>query len=157
MPGMRLRCICRGHYDTIGRTAWSPCGRFIASPSQDHTIRIWDANNGKCLEVLRDPSGSVNCVSWSNDGQTLASGRRGTVCLWDLQTSSKSYAYGKIEHTISVGESAVNALCWSPNEPKRLLAAVGSNLCQIDTTTALITMVAKAAHEWPINCLECAP
>ena len=49
VPGMRLRCICRGHTGTIGRIAWSPCGRFIASPSTDKTIRIWDANDAKCL------------------------------------------------------------------------------------------------------------
>ncbi len=53
VPGMRLRCICRGHTGTIGRIAWSPCGRFIASPSMDQTIRIWDANDGKCLAVLK--------------------------------------------------------------------------------------------------------
>ncbi len=46
VPGMRLRCICRGHTKTILCIAWSPCGRFIASPSEDKTIRIWDANNG---------------------------------------------------------------------------------------------------------------
>lgn len=46
VPGMRLRCVCRGHTDAIGRIAWSPCGRFIALPSQDKTIRIWDANDG---------------------------------------------------------------------------------------------------------------
>jgi WD40 repeat protein len=40
VPGIKLRCICRGHTDTIGRIAWSPCGRFIASPSEDNTIRI---------------------------------------------------------------------------------------------------------------------
>ena len=51
VPGMRLRCICRGHQGTIGRIAWSPCGRFIASPSQDKTIRIWDANDGTCREI----------------------------------------------------------------------------------------------------------
>ena len=34
VPGMRLRCVCRGHTGPIGRIAWSPCGRFIASPSK---------------------------------------------------------------------------------------------------------------------------
>ena len=42
VSGMRLRCICRGHQGTI---AWSACGRFIASPSEDKTIRIWDVND----------------------------------------------------------------------------------------------------------------
>ena len=40
VPGMRLRCICRGHTGTIGRIAWSPCGRFIALPSEEKTICI---------------------------------------------------------------------------------------------------------------------
>ena len=52
VPGMRLRRICRGHQAAIGRIAWSPGGRFIASPSQDKTIRIGDANDGKCLALL---------------------------------------------------------------------------------------------------------
>jgi WD40 repeat protein len=42
VPGMRMRCMCRGHTGTIGRIAWSPCRRFIASPSEDKTSRTWD-------------------------------------------------------------------------------------------------------------------
>ena len=45
VPGMRLRCICRGHQGTIGRIAWSPCGQFIASPSQDKAVCIRYTNN----------------------------------------------------------------------------------------------------------------
>lgn len=65
VPGMRLRCICRGHTGTIGRIAWSPCGRFIASPSTDKTIRIWDAHNGKCLKVLEGHVDKVLCVAFA--------------------------------------------------------------------------------------------
>ncbi|VFM99137.1 MAG: WD domain-containing protein, G-beta repeat-containing protein [Candidatus Kentron sp. G] len=50
-PGMRPRCVCRGHTGAIGRIAWSPCGRFIASPSQDKTVRIWAANDGNIFPV----------------------------------------------------------------------------------------------------------
>ena len=39
-PGMRLRDIRRWFQETSGRIAWSPCGRFIASASQDKTICI---------------------------------------------------------------------------------------------------------------------
>jgi hypothetical protein len=52
VPGMRLRCICRGHQGTIGRIAWSPCGRFIVrhrrirpsvsgTPKTENVFRCW--------------------------------------------------------------------------------------------------------------------
>ena len=72
VPGMRLRCICRGHQGTIGRIAWSPCGRFIASPSKDKTIRIWDSNDGKCMATLQVDDIEFRCVAWSADTLTLA-------------------------------------------------------------------------------------
>lgn len=83
VPGMRLRCVCRGHNGTIGRIAWSPCGRFIASPSTDKTIRIWDANDGKCLGVRKGHTGSVLCADWSPSGAELAtSASDGSVRVW---------------------------------------------------------------------------
>ena len=74
VSGMRLRAISRGHTGEIGRIAWSPCGRFIASPSFDNTIRIWDANDGKCFAVLEGHRDIVYCVAWSPNGAQLISG-----------------------------------------------------------------------------------
>nr|VFJ64357.1 MAG: WD domain-containing protein, G-beta repeat-containing protein [Candidatus Kentron sp. FM]VFJ64831.1 MAG: WD domain-containing protein, G-beta repeat-containing protein [Candidatus Kentron sp. FM]VFK15321.1 MAG: WD domain-containing protein, G-beta repeat-containing protein [Candidatus Kentron sp. FM] len=71
MPGMRLRAICRGHTSRIGRIAWSPCSRFIASPSRDETIRVWDVESGECLAVLRGHNDLVLCVAWSAHGGWL--------------------------------------------------------------------------------------
>ena len=71
IPGMRLRAICRGHSDFIGRIAWSPCGRFIASPSQDRTVCVWDARGGKCQAVLEGHHYPVPCVAWSVHGKYL--------------------------------------------------------------------------------------
>ncbi|MHC4166657.1 MAG: WD40 repeat domain-containing protein [Planctomycetota bacterium] len=89
VPGMRLRCICRGHKGTIGRIAWSPCGRFIASPSTDKTIRIWDANDGQCLAVLEGDY-NLRCVTWSPDGELLAAGGAGPkVLLWQIPDPNK--------------------------------------------------------------------
>src|SRR6185369_15644845 len=84
VPGMRLRCICRGHTGTIGRIAWSPCGRFIASPSEDKTIRIWDANDGNCVAVLERHQSGVTCVDWAPNGDGFASGAQDeNIVLWD--------------------------------------------------------------------------
>ena len=52
VPGVTLRRILRGHEDSIDRSAWSPDGFFLASPSRDNTIRIWDILSGECIKVL---------------------------------------------------------------------------------------------------------
>ena len=108
VPGMRLRCICRGHQGTIGRIAWSPCGRFIASPSADKTIRIWDAKNGECLKVLRQHDEETYELAWSPEGEVLASAFGGTIAVWN----TKSYGLTKKWD----GHSAiVRCLLWSPD------------------------------------------
>jgi len=85
-PGMRLRCICRGHTGPIGQIAWSPCGRFVASTSTDETVHIWDASDGSCVAVLNHQS-AVASVAWSPDGSTLATAdyKQPTVHFWDAK------------------------------------------------------------------------
>ncbi len=46
-PGVKLLRTLRGHTSWIGRIAWSPDGRLLASPSDDNTIRLWDAETGE--------------------------------------------------------------------------------------------------------------
>src|ERR1051325_11024089 len=73
VPGLTLRHVLRGHMNWIGRIAWSPDGSYLASSSEDKTIRIWDARNGACVRTLQGHTNSVNSVAWSPDGQRLAS------------------------------------------------------------------------------------
>ena len=42
--------------------SYSPDGRRIASDSLDKTVRVWDAETGECLEVIRG-SGDVTAIA----------------------------------------------------------------------------------------------
>ena len=88
-----LEFTLTGHSDMATTVAFSPNGKLLASGSQDHTAQIWDANTGKVLHVLSpDPSEGVIAVSFSPDGNRLATAGNGqglkhqTLRIWDVST-----------------------------------------------------------------------
>ncbi|MFH1111180.1 MAG: adenylate/guanylate cyclase domain-containing protein [Planctomycetota bacterium] len=108
-PGVKLVRTLRGHTDWIGRIAWSPDGRLIASPSMDMSIRLWDAENGKETRRFEGHQHGVNSVVFSPDGARLASGSYdNTVCLWDVGTGEELRRFKGYEHS-------VNGVVFSPD------------------------------------------
>jgi WD40 repeat protein len=81
VPGLTLRQVLRGHTGPINRIAWSPDGSYLASPSEDKTIRIWDTRSGACVRTLQGHKDIVNSVTWSPDSKMLASGRTSMIKL----------------------------------------------------------------------------
>jgi WD40 repeat protein len=52
-PGITLRHPLQGHTGVIRWVSWSPDGLLIASGSEDHSIRIWEAQTGQLISILR--------------------------------------------------------------------------------------------------------
>ena len=147
VPGLTLRRILRGHTDAINRIAWSPDGRFLASPSNDQTIRIWDVVRGECTAVMEGHKHWVNSVTWSPDGHRLASGSSdNTIRIWDTET-------WKTLTVLEGHKSRVNSVAWSPRG--EILASGGTDdsirLWETETWTCLQTVKANANHNvWGI-------
>lgn len=89
-PKKTWKCdrILTGHSDIIKSVAIHPNGNIFASCSLDQTIKIWSLITGEILNTITEHSGGVTCVTFSSDGQTLASSSAnpdGTIKLWDTK------------------------------------------------------------------------
>lgn len=76
-----------GHVGAVRYIALSPDGRILASGGADHTLRLWNMENGKCLAVF-DLGSRVQALAFSPDGLRLAVATMDTtIKLWSVHTS----------------------------------------------------------------------
>src|SRR5207245_4853152 len=80
-----IRPPLRGHRWALTAVAFAPDAKMprLASASVDCTVRIWDAVAGKELAPALHHDNGVICVTFSQDGQFLASGGHARVVkIW---------------------------------------------------------------------------
>jgi WD40 repeat protein/serine/threonine protein kinase len=82
----------KGHTDRVNAVAFSPDGQWLASGSDDATIKVWDATTGQEASTLRGHTAGVQSVAFSPDGTRLASASDDrTVKVWDRTTRQMTH------------------------------------------------------------------
>jgi cytochrome c len=82
--------VLDGHTGPIASLAVSPDGKWLASASWDHSVRLWPLGGG-APRVLEGHGQNVNGVAFSPDGRDLVSaGYDATVRIWRLSDGSVS-------------------------------------------------------------------
>ncbi|MEM6256303.1 MAG: NB-ARC domain-containing protein [Cyanobacteria bacterium P01_D01_bin.156] len=97
-PNMPIRDLA-GH---TGRV-WSVAahGYWVASASDDGTIRIWNLQTSCCVKVLTGHQHWVRTVAFNHSGTILASGADDQqICLWQLPTGRKLRVLAQHQHWI---------------------------------------------------------
>jgi WD40 repeat protein len=63
---------------------WSPDKKVVAI-GDGGSVRLWEAATGKEIRPNNGHTNSVNTLSWSPDGKSLASGSDdGTLRVWEV-------------------------------------------------------------------------
>jgi WD40 repeat protein len=84
-----MRFVLLRHDEHVSLVAFSPDGKQLISGSQDNTTRIWDAQTGTELNVLRGHDDCVTSVAFSPDGLQVVSSSFKTIIIWDAHTGEK--------------------------------------------------------------------
>jgi eukaryotic-like serine/threonine-protein kinase len=92
--------------NSVRSVVFSPCGRLVASGSNDNIVRLWDLGMGD-VRILgqcdfRESGFSyVSSVAFSPDGQYIASGSSDqTVRIWDIQ-ADEMRILGRCDDSVS--------------------------------------------------------
>ena len=103
--GRRLRNIYKDHSYAA---TFSPDGSIIAGSVGDN-VQFWNSRSGEKLMTLTGHTGVITDISFSPDGQTIASGSSDTtVQLWDVAT-------GTLQNTLTGHTGPVYSVAFSPD------------------------------------------
>lgn len=142
----------KGHSGSVFRVSFSPDGQTLATASADKTVRLWSRyNNDKLKKTLEGYGGladnpdfsnggkafktltgyrSVNSVSFSPDGQTIAAASGNVVQLWKRDGTLLDILPEFMKDP-NYGSQVIWSASFSPNTKTQTLAWVTNNTTQI--------------------------
>src|SRR5208283_399363 len=96
------------HDDTVNSVAFSPDGRFLATASEDKSVKLWEVGTWRNVRTFTGHMRAVAIARFSPDGRWLASGSIDkTIRIWDV---SNGHEIQRLHgNTRSVYEVAFNS------------------------------------------------
>lgn len=122
----------------------------IASASDDHTIRLWDAMTGQCLTTLVGHRNWVRAVAFSHRGGVLASG--GDDCNIHIWNTASGFCLNTLKNT-----HWVRTIAFDPNNSRYLISGGDDAIVKLWDRKEGVVRQALAHHDHRICSVAYSP
>jgi eukaryotic-like serine/threonine-protein kinase len=124
--------VLLGHERSIGFLAFSPDSKYLASASNDRTVRLWDVGDGQTIQVYPHQD-VVWPLLFTQDGAALLSaGFDGRIYLWDIQEHGRA---------LRGQQSDLWSLAFSPDGKSVATAGLDRQVRLWDTETSSVRVL----------------
>lgn len=148
--GELLRSL-EAHSGGISDIAWSSDSKYIATASDDKTVKIWGAEKGKMLRTLTGHTSYVFCVAFNPRSNLIVSGSYDeSVRVWEVRT-------GKCRHQLPAHSDPVTAVQFN-RDGSLIVSCSNDSLCRIwDTQTGQCLKVLVDDVKTPVSFVRFSP
>ncbi len=101
----------KGFATIVTAITWSPDSTRVATAGSDKVVQIWDASDGHIITAYKGHHKFIRCLSWSPNGQHIASCEDTELQIWNALSGQHILAFTAHPKTL-VG---VRSLVWSPD------------------------------------------
>jgi WD40 repeat protein len=118
-----------GHYAPVTAVCYSSDGKFIATGSDDKTVKLWRRSDGREIRTFQGNISGISAVEINRQGtMILAVSDNGTLSIWEVQT-------GKMIKQFKPAEDRFTCASFNPDGSKVIAGTRKSYISLWDITT----------------------
>ena len=122
-----------GHSADVNKASFSSDVKSLISSGTDHTIRLWNLENGKLVRTIKinEDIRSVNFIPYT---QSFVAATTTKILFFD-----KLEHFGRLGNVSEIGQTTITTLCLTPDRKSLLLWGGHKNLYYVDMITGEIS------------------